>query len=61
MDWLRENWFWLIVGILFLWMHLKLHGGHRHGTDRPQRHDGAPRPAPDDIDTNVGANTDDQH
>lgn len=28
MDWLRENWFWVALGVLFLWMHLKGHGGH---------------------------------
>lgn len=31
MEWLRENFFWLVVGALFLWMHLKMHGGHGHG------------------------------
>lgn len=31
MNWLRENWFWLAVVILFVWMHTKMHGGHgRH-------------------------------
>ncbi len=28
MDWLRENWFWVIVIGLFVWMHTKMHGGH---------------------------------
>ena len=31
MDWLRQNWFWLVVGVLFAWMHTKMHGGHGHG------------------------------
>jgi hypothetical protein len=31
MEWLRENFFWLVVGALFVWMHLKMHGGHGHG------------------------------
>ena len=31
MEWLRENWFWLVVAALFVWMHLKMHGGHGHG------------------------------
>lgn len=32
MQWIRENWFWLIVSVAFAWMHLKMHGGHgRHG------------------------------
>lgn len=31
MEWLRENFFWLVVTVLFIWMHLKMHGGHGHG------------------------------
>lgn len=32
MDWLRENWFWIVVLLLFFWMHMKMHGGHgSHG------------------------------
>lgn len=32
MDWLTENWMWVVFGAVFLWMHLKMHGGHgRHG------------------------------
>lgn len=30
MDWIRENWFWIVVGVLFIWMHTKMHGGHGH-------------------------------
>lgn len=33
MQWMRENWFWLVVAVAFAWMHLKMHSGHgRHGT-----------------------------
>ncbi len=28
MDWLRENWFWVAILVLFVWMHV---GGHGHG------------------------------
>ncbi|NOT09160.1 MAG: DUF2933 domain-containing protein [Gemmatimonadales bacterium] len=28
MNWLRENWFWIVVGVFFLWSHGKMHGGH---------------------------------
>lgn len=28
MDWLTENWLWIVVGAAFVWMHLKMHGGH---------------------------------
>jgi hypothetical protein len=36
MDWLAENWVWLLVGAAFIAMHMFGHGGHGgHG-----RHDG---------------------
>lgn len=28
MDWLIENWFWVLIGIVFVAMHLFGHGGH---------------------------------
>ncbi len=28
MDWLAENWFWVLIGIVFVAMHLFGHGGH---------------------------------
>ncbi|MCB1740432.1 MAG: DUF2933 domain-containing protein [Burkholderiaceae bacterium] len=32
MDWLTENWIWVIFGVAFIAMHLFGHGGHgRHG------------------------------
>jgi hypothetical protein len=31
MEWLTENWFWLLIGILFVGMHLFGHGGHGGG------------------------------
>ena len=35
MNWLRENWFWIAVGVFFLWSHGKMHGGHGgHGGPR---------------------------
>ncbi len=62
MDWLRENWFWLIVGVAFLWMHVKMHGGHgRHGSDGPRRHDGTPLRGRDDSDTPSEDETHDRH
>ncbi len=31
MDWLAENWFWVLIGVVFIVMHLFGHGGHgRH-------------------------------
>tara|TARA_R110002050_G_scaffold24157_3_gene64606 strand:- start:354 stop:530 length:177 start_codon:yes stop_codon:yes gene_type:complete len=32
MEWIAENWFWLLIGVLFIVMHLFGHGGHgSHG------------------------------
>ena len=36
MDWLQSNWFWVLIFILFIGMHMFGHGGHgghggRHG------------------------------
>jgi Protein of unknown function (DUF2933) len=28
MDWLAENWFWVLIGVVFIVMHLFGHGGH---------------------------------
>jgi hypothetical protein len=48
MDWLTENGLWILFGAGFLWMHLKMHGGHRgghggcggsHGEDGRHSHD----------------------
>lgn len=50
MDWLRENWFWLAVAVLFLWMHGKMHrgqgghggyAGHTHGREQPSEPTGS--------------------
>ena len=46
MEWLVENWFWVLIGILFVAMHLFGHGGHgghggqggHGGTDKPSGH-----------------------
>lgn len=52
MDWLSENWLWILIGVVFIAMHLFGHGGHgghgRHGGSErdigPSRHDPAKRP-----------------
>lgn len=31
MDWLRDNWLWIAIGIAFLWMHGRMHGSHGGG------------------------------
>ena len=41
MEWLQTNWFWVLIGIAFVAMHLVGHGGHgghggRDNSERPQ-------------------------
>ncbi len=31
MEWLQQNWFWVVVFVLFFAMHLFGHGGHGGG------------------------------
>mgnify|MGYP001282073031 CR=1 FL=1 len=31
MEWLAQNWFWVVIGVLFVGMHLFGHGGHGGG------------------------------
>jgi len=31
MEWIRENWLWLAVAALFIWMHSGMHRGHGGG------------------------------
>ena len=34
MQWFVTNWFWVVIGAAFVWMHLGGHGGHGgHGGD----------------------------
>jgi len=43
MEWLAQNWFWVIIGILFVGMHLFGHGGHGgHGGQRGHESTGKP-------------------
>ena len=35
MDWLLQNWFWVLIAIIFVGVHLVGHGGHGgHGGHR---------------------------
>lgn len=55
MDWLRENWFWLVVVVLFLWMHGKMHGGHGgHGGRGGHTHDRGEPPESEGSDMDNG-------
>jgi hypothetical protein len=41
MEWLAENWFWVVIGVAFIVMHMFGHGGHggHGGGDRQPRND----------------------
>jgi hypothetical protein len=43
MEWIIENWLWILIGIAFLAMHLFGHGGHgshgNHGGTNESRRD----------------------
>jgi hypothetical protein len=42
MDWIRENWFFILFFIFFIWMHLSGRGcgGHGHGGDEHGKEEG---------------------
>ena len=44
MDWLLANWFWILIFVIFIAMHLGMHGGHgshssHAGSERQQSKD----------------------
>ena len=49
MDWISQNWVWVLFFVAFMAMHMFGHGGHAghagHGGDRAED-DGAPAPRP---------------
>ncbi|WP_083835219.1 MULTISPECIES: DUF2933 domain-containing protein [Novosphingobium] len=41
MEWLLQNWIWILVGVAFVALHMFGHGGHGgHGGHRGDRSDG---------------------
>lgn len=45
MEWLGENWFWVVVLVAFVALHLFGHGGHGgHGGGRAPENDEARKP-----------------
>ena len=48
MEWLAQNWLWVLIGILFVVMHLFGHGGHGgHGGHSSHSEGDAPdKPSP---------------
>ena len=57
MDWLRENWFWLLVSLLFVLAHMG-HGGHgghgrREEDDRRRGGERSPNEADDVLDADA--------
>lgn len=55
MNWLRENWFWVVIFMFWFWMHSKMHAGHS-GHSGQRRHGGTqdPRPSGDPDNGNKG-------
>ena len=49
MEWLSENWVWVLFGGGFIAMHMFGHGGHGRGghreEEKPAGKDGKPRPS----------------
>ncbi len=41
MEWLTQNWFWVLIFIAFFAMHMFGHGSHRHRNE-PPRDDNTP-------------------
>lgn len=51
MEWLAENWFWVVIGILFVAMHMFGHGGHGgHGGGGHGGHGAPDKPDKPDSD-----------
>ncbi len=47
MDWLSQNWIWVIFGVAFVAMHMFGHGGHGgHGGHADHRGHSSPNPVP---------------
>ncbi len=48
MEWLSANWFWILIFLFFIWMHMGghgCHGGHKHGShQQPQKGDDPGKP-----------------
>lgn len=61
MNWLRENWFWVIVFVFWFWMHTKMHAGHGgHGGHGGHAKPRGPRPS-DDLPAQKKENPHAQH
>lgn len=61
MNWLRENWFWVIVFVFWFWMHTKMHAGHGgHGGHGGHAKPRDPRPS-DDVPAQKQENPHAQH
>ena len=50
MEWLRENWFWLFVLVMFIRMCMGGHGGHSRSRAGEPRNAGEAAVGPDDRD-----------
>ena len=49
MHWLAVNWFWIVISVAFVAMHMFGHGGHGgHGSHRTEDSGGGSVPPTDD-------------
>jgi len=58
MNWLRENWFWVVVFVGWFWMHSKMHAGHGHHGGHGGRKGASP---PDQNSAKEGGDHNAQH
>ncbi|NOZ53808.1 MAG: DUF2933 domain-containing protein [Gammaproteobacteria bacterium] len=50
MEWLAQNWLWVLIGVVFVGMHLFGHGGHGGGGSGHGGHDSSDKLRTDDAD-----------
>lgn len=51
MEWLAENWFWVLIGILFVGIHIFGHGSHgSHGGGKHDENDSTDKRNSDESD-----------
>ena len=61
MQWLAQNWFWVLIFVLFIGLHLFGHGSHGGRGGGCGGHGGQKRPDEKDRDTATKSSTGHQH
>lgn len=50
MEWISQNWVWILFAVAMIAMHMFGHGGHGgHGSHRGEDHDGTKPAKPNDM------------